>query len=153
VRRSDRDRGFDAKDALAALAGGVVGLAVGFVAGSSLGRVNSRRIKSAVSRLRGRQAVPKVWNDEEAERLEARVLDALAQDVVLARRPIRVAVLGLGLVELTGTVRHSTEIGLAGDIVQGTVGVRTVLNHLLVGGAEHPSVTVPGPNAPRAARG
>ena len=153
MRRIERDRGFDATDLVAAAAGAAIGLALGFIAGGSVGRVNSRRIKSAVQRWKGRRKGPAVWTEEEAERLEARVLDALGQDVVLARRRIRVAVLGMGLVELTGTVLHTPEVGVASDIVQQVEGVTTVLNHLLVEGVDRTPVSVSGPSTPRAARG
>lgn len=146
------DRSIDATDLLTAAAGAVIGLALGYVAGGSIGRVNSRRIKSAVQRWRQRRARPAVWTHELAERLEARVLDALGRDVVLARRPIRVSVLGMGLVELTGTVHHTPEIGVASDIVENVAGVETVLNHLVVEPLR-PVSPASGPNAPRAARG
>jgi len=147
-----RSRSFAPGDVLAALAGGVVGVGLGYILGNAVGRVNSRRIGSAMQRWRERRAVPRVWTEEEAERLEWRVLDALSGDVVLARRPIRVAVLGMGLVELTGTVQRTAEIGLASDVVQRVQGVETVLNHLMVEGVDQ-HVPVGGPHAPRAARG
>ena len=153
MKRRERARGFAASDLLAAVAGGVLGVAIGYVAGSSIGRVNSRRIGAAVRRWQHRRAEPAVWTDEEAERLEARVLDALSGDVVLARRPIRVAVLGMGLVELTGTVHRTAEVGLASDVVQRVPGVETILNHVLVEGVDQAVVPVRGPDAPRAARG
>jgi len=131
VGRSNQNR-IDAADLLAALAGATLGLAVGFVAASTVGRINTRRLRSAVERWRGRVRDPRVWTREAADMLEARVLDALRQDVVLARRAIRVAVLGMGLVELTGRVLHTSEIALAGDIAQQVDGVDTVLNHLIV---------------------
>lgn len=147
-----RERTIDATDLLAAAAGAAIGLAIGFIAGGSVGRVNSHRIKNAVRRWRDRRGEAGVWTHELAERLEARVLDALARDVVLARRAIRVAVLGMGLVELTGTVVHVAEIGAASDIVQEVAGVDTVLNHLVV--AAGPVVAPKsGPGTPRAARG
>jgi hypothetical protein len=152
VKRREHERDFGPSDLLAAVAGGVFGLGVGFVVGSSVGRVNSWRIGRAVRRWHNRHGAGVVWTDEEAERLEARVLDALGNDVVLARRPIRVAVLGMGLVELTGTVHRSTEMGLAGDVVQHVPGVETVLNHLLVDGVDQAAVPAGGPDAPRAAR-
>jgi hypothetical protein len=153
VRRSDREPDFGIADALVVLAGAALGLTLGILAGESVGRVNSRRIAAAVRRWRTGRARPLVWTAEQAERLEARVLDALKRDVVLARRPIRVAVLGQGLVELSGRVAHLAEVGLAGDIVQEVEGVDTVLNHLLVTGLDSTVVAVPGPNAPRAAKG
>ena len=153
MKRTEHEREFAAGDLLAAVAGGVFGLGVGYVVGSSVGRLNSRRIGRAVQRWQNRRGPSVVWTDEEAERLEARVLDALSNDVVLARRPIRVSVLGMGLVELTGMVHRSTEAGLAGDVVQHVPGVETVLNHLLVDGVDQAAVPVGGPDAPRAARG
>jgi len=151
VRRI-RDEGPSAADLVAGLAGAVLGLTVGYVLGGSVGRVNAHRIKNAYRRWRDRPAQPKVWTEEEAERLEARVLDALGRDVVLARRPIRVAVLGLGLVELSGRVLHPSEVGLAGDIAQRVAGVDTVLNHLLIEGVDKAAVGVSGPSTPRASR-
>lgn len=133
-------RRFDAGDLLATAAGSIVGIALGFVAAGSVGRINRARLKSAMGRLTLKGDAPKRWTEEEAERLEARVLDALAQDVVLARRPIRVSVLGMGLVELTGTVLHTAEIGVASDVVQPVAGVQTVLNHLVVEAPNRPSV-------------
>jgi hypothetical protein len=153
VKRTEHERDFAASDLLAAVAGGVFGLGVGYVIGGSVGRVNRRRIGRAVQRWQERHGVNVVWTDDEAERLEARVLDALSNDVVLARRPIRVAVLGMGLVELTGSVHRGNEAGLAGDLVQQVPGVETVLNHLLVDGVDQAAVPVGGPDAPRAARG
>lgn len=151
--RMKQTRRISLADLVAATAGALAGLAAGYLLGGSVGRVNSRRIRRAVSRWRGEGAARAVWSVEAAERLEARVLDALARDVVLARRPIRVQVLGMGLVELTGRVTHAPEVALAGDIVQQVAGVDTVLNHLLVQGVDATSVDVPGPNVPRAARG
>jgi len=148
-RRTTRDE-LDPRDFLAAAAGAVLGLAAGFVVAGSVGRLNAHRVKDAVRRWRDRPRGG-IWTADAAERLEARVLDALARDVVLARRPIRVTVLGQGLVELTGRVASAAEVGLAGDIVQDVAGVTTVLNHVLVDGADA-GVGVPGPRAPRAAR-
>jgi hypothetical protein len=152
VRRTTRDEGPSAADLLAGLAGAVLGLATGYVLAGSVGRVNAHRIKNAYRRWRDRPEQPSIWTQEEAEKLEARVLDALSRDVVLARRPIRVAVLGMGLVEVSGRVLHTSEVGLAGDIVQRVAGVDTVLNHLLVEGVDKAAVAVPGPSTPRAAR-
>lgn len=153
MRRSQNDSHSLASDLLAAVAGAALGLATGYILAGSVGRVNSRRIKGIVRRWSGTQLSPSVWTREAAERLEVRVLDALSQDVVLARRAIRVAVLGMALVELTGTVLHTSEIGLASDIVQRVPGVETVLNHLVVTVPDRPVSPADGPNAPRAARG
>ena len=144
-------------DIFTIVGGALIGAALGFVLSEELGRVNSARIRRAAKRLRGKESAaraarPGRWTAEDAERLEARVLDALNRHVVLARRAIRVAVLGLGLVELTGRVSHTAEVALAGDVVAEVEGVDTVLNHLLVQGVDQTSVAVPGPTAPRAAR-
>lgn len=152
MRRIVRDDSPGAADLLAGLAGAVLGLTIGYVLAGSVGRVNAHRIKDAYRRWRNRPARPSVWTAEEAEKLEARVLDALGRDVVLARRPIRVAVLGLGLVELSGRVLHPSEVGLAGDTAQRVAGVDTVLNHLLVEGVDKAAVGVAGPSTPRAFR-
>jgi hypothetical protein len=154
VFRSSKGRRFDAADLLATAAGMVVGISLGFIAAGSVGRINRTRLKHAMGRLTLKGDTPRRWTEDEAERLEARVLDALSQDVVLARRPIRVSVLGMGLVELTGTVLHTAEIGVASDVVQRVSGIETVLNHLVVESPSRPSVPpVTGPNTPRAARG
>ena len=152
MRRTDREAGFEIADVLALASGVALGLAFGFLAGESVGRVNSRRIALAMRQWRERRKRPRVWTAEDAERLEARVLDALTRDVVLARRQLRVAVLGKGLVELSGRVAHLSEVGLAGDTVEEVAGVDTVLNHLLVTGVDSTVVAVPGPSVPRAAR-
>ena len=155
MRRVRTEPAIEAADILAMIGGGALGLVLGFVAGESVGRVNSRRIAMAVARWRERRARrgARVWTEDDAERLEARVLDALSRDVILARRPVRVRVLGLGLVELSGRVTHVSEVALAGDIVQEVDDVDTVLNHLLVTGVDETVVAVSGPSTPRAARG
>ncbi len=153
MARTRPDGRFGAADALATLAGVALGLTAGLLLGANIGRVNASRIRSALERWRERPGRSRLWTLEAAERLETRVLDALHQDVVLARRPIRVAVLGLGLVELTGRVLHTSEIALAGAAARRVPGVATVLNHLLVarpaGGGEPASKA----GAARAARG
>jgi len=153
VKRRD---GIGFSDIVAILGGVVLGAMAGFVLSEELGRVNSARIRRAAGRLgKGSPAAARAlerWTDDDAERLEARVLDALNAQVVLSRRAIRVTVLGLGLVELTGRVAHTAEVALAGDVVEQVEGVDTVLNHLLVEGVDQAAVAVPGPHAPRAAR-
>lgn len=143
-------------DIAAIASGAILGMAVGYVVAENVGRVNSARVRRAVRLWREKNAAPRrpgLWTTEAAERLEARVLDALNRQVVLARRPIRVTVLGMGLVELTGRVAYAAEVALAGDVVQDVPGVDTVLNHLLVPGVDPTDVAVPGPSVPRAARG
>lgn len=155
MKQRDSEDGLGLSDIVAIAGSAILGAAVGFVISEELGRVNSRRIRRVYGQLRapGAGADASLWSAEDAERLEAAVLDALNRQVVLARRAIRVDVLGLGLVELTGRVAHTSEVALAGDVVQEVEGVDTVLNHLLVEGVDETTVSVPGPSAPRAARG
>lgn len=137
---------------LAAAAG--LGLAAGYFAAERVGRVNSQRVTSAIDRWRERHRTPAApWTAEDAERLERRVLDTLRRDVVLGRRAVRVGILEGGIVELTGRVAHPSEVALAGDVVRGVQGVRTVLNNLLVPGTDAAAGVVPGPSRPQAARG
>ncbi len=141
-------------DLLVVAAGAGLGLILGYFMAERVGRVNARRVGAALERWTAhRHSARAPWTDDEAERLEARVLDALRRDAVLGRRAIRVGVLGRGIVELSGRVAHPNEVALAGDVVRGVAGARTVLNHLLVAGADEGVVSVPGPSTPRAARG
>ncbi len=143
-------------DLLLLAAGLGLGLVAGYFAAERVGRVNTRRVASAIDRWKERHRPPltgAAWTAEEAERLENRVLDALRRDVVLGRRAVRVAVLEGGIVELTGRVAHGSEVDLAGDVTRAVGGVRTVLNHLLVAGSGTDVRPVPGPSRPLAARG
>ncbi len=129
-----------------------LGLVAGYFAAERVGRVNTRRVTSAIDRWKERRrADQEPWTAEAAEHLERRVLDALRRDVVLGRRAVRVAILDGGIVELTGRVAHGSEVDLAGDVVRAVDGARTVLNHLLV--ADAGARPVPGPSRPAAARG
>lgn len=154
MSRARTDSAFRAGDLLTVAAGALLGLALGYLAGESVGRVNLRRIAAALERWRNRpRRRPGPWTTEDTEWLEAGVLDALKRDVVLARRAVRVRALGEGIVELSGRVAHPSEVELAGDLVRALDGVDTVINHLLVTGVDDTVVRVPGPSAPRAARG
>ena len=135
------------------LAGGAgLGLIAGYFLAERVGRVNSRRVTGAIERWKARRHRDEPWTEEEAERLEGRVLDALRRDPVLGRRAVRVRVLEGGIVELSGRVAAAAEVAPAGDVVRAVAGVRTVLNHLLVPGADGEARAVPGPNTPLAAR-
>ncbi len=141
-------------DLLLLAAGVGIGLAAGYFAAERVGRVNSRRVATAFDRWRERRhAADAPWTPEQADRLKHRVLDALRRDVVLGRRAIRVGILEGGIVELTGRVAHASEVSLAGGVVRAVEGVRAVLNHLLVPGADASERGVPGagPNRPLAA--
>jgi len=141
-------------DLLVVAAGAGLGLVVGYFAAERVGRVNTRRVQSAIDRWKRRHPRPVTpWTAEDGERLEARVLDALRRDAVLGRRAVRVRVYQGGIVELSGRVAHPSEVQLAGRVVEAVADVRTVLNHLLVTGADGPVPTATGPSTPRAARG
>jgi hypothetical protein len=138
-------------DLLIVAAGAGLGLVAGYFAAERVGRVNARRVSSAIERWKGRHRRPDApWTEEDAERLEARVLDALRRDAVLSRRAVRVRVFEGGIVELSGRVVHPAEVTLAGDVVEAVPEVRTVLNHLLVAAADGAGTV---PSTPRAARG
>jgi hypothetical protein len=67
-----------------------------------------------------------------ARRLEARVLEELQSESVLGTRSIEIAVVGDGVVELTGTVHAIDEISRAAAVVRGVPGVNMVLNRIEV---------------------
>jgi BON domain len=141
-------------DLLLLAAGAGLGLVVGYFAAERVGRVNTRRVTSAIDRWKERRRPADVpWTAEEAAHLEHRVLDALRRDVVLGRRAVRVGILQGGIVDLTGRVNHGSEVGLAGAVVRAVGGVRAVLNHLLVAGTGADVRPVPGPSRPVAVRG
>jgi hypothetical protein len=71
--------------------------------------------------------------DEKARRLEERVLRALREEPVLGARSIELAVVGDGVVELTGTVHAIEEVSRAAALVRGVPGVSMVLNRIEVG--------------------
>jgi hypothetical protein len=142
-------------DLLVVAAGAALGVLVGYVASGSLGRATAHRVKRALKRRRRRRGVlrPGDWTDDDAEHLEARVVDALRGNPVLAKRPIRVRILGPGLLELAGLVESAAEAQRAGQLARRVAGVRDVINRLLVPGVDTPVAVVPGPSSPRAARG
>lgn len=67
-----------------------------------------------------------------ARRLEERVLRALSEEPDLGARAIEIAVVGDGVVELTGTVRAIEEISRASALVRKVPGVNMVLNRIAV---------------------
>jgi len=154
VSRHEHHSPFTVGDLLLLVGGAGLGLVLGYFAAERVGRVNSRRVADALERWKARRRRPgEPWTAVEAERLESRVLDALRRDAVLGRRPVRVRVLEGAIVELSGRVAHPSEVGLAGNVVRAVDGVRTVLNNLLVPGADAEARAVPGPSTPLAARG
>lgn len=67
-----------------------------------------------------------------AQQLEERVLSVMHDDPVLRSRSIEIAVVGDGVVELTGTVHSIEEVSRAAAEVRRTPGVSMVLNRLEV---------------------
>jgi len=153
VPRHEHRSSLGVGDLLLLATGAGLGLVAGYFAAERIGRVNTRRVAGALERWTARRRRDEPWTDDDAERLESRVLDALRRDAVLGRRAVRVRVLEGGIVELSGRAAHPNEVTLAGDVVRAVDGVRTVLNHLLVPGADGEARAVPGPNTPLAARG
>ena len=154
MSRDGKGSDWTISDLLVVAVGAGLGLALGYFAAERVGRVNSKRLHSAIDRWKRRRGrPPEPWTDEDGERLEARVLDALRRDAVLGRRAVRVRVFEGGIVELSGRVAHPSEVQLAGRVVEALPEIRTVLNHLLVTGADGPVPAVAGPSTPRAARG
>ena len=70
--------------------------------------------------------------EDVARQLEARVLDELRDEPVLRTRSIEIAVVGDGVVELTGSVHAIDEISRAAAVVRGVPGVNMVLNRIEV---------------------
>jgi hypothetical protein len=70
--------------------------------------------------------------EDAAKRLEARVLEELRNEPVLHTRSIEIAVVGDGVVELTGSVHAIDEISRAAAVVRGVPGVNMVLNRIEV---------------------
>jgi len=155
VKRIRAESDSSTLDLLVVAAGAALGLVAGYLVNESLGRVTAHRVKRALKRRRRRRGAlrPGDWTDDNSEALEARAVDALRGNPVLARRPIRVRTLGPGLVELSGLVESQAEVQRAGQLVRRLPAVTTVINHLLVRGVDTPVGVVPGPGSPRAARG
>ena len=70
-------------------------------------------------------------------RLEERVLEALSEEPDLGDRAIEIAVVGDGVVELTGSVRTIEEISRASALVRKVPGVNMVLNRIDVRSGGH----------------
>ena len=64
--------------------------------------------------------------------LEERVLEAFHNDPVLAERAIDIGAIGTGVIELTGWVQASWEIGHAVTLARGVPDVTTVVDRLAV---------------------
>jgi len=71
-----------------------------------------------------------ITREEAARQLEERVLRALSDEPVLSQRGIEIAVVGDGVVELTGTVRAIEEVSRASALARNVKGVSMVLNRI-----------------------
>jgi len=70
--------------------------------------------------------------EEKARQLEEKVLRTLRGEPVLSARSIELAVVGDGVIELTGRVNTIEEVSRAAALVRGVPGVSMVLNRLEV---------------------
>ncbi len=86
---------------------------------------------SAVVRTNG-AAQPTRGAEAVARQLEQRVLGALKDEPVLGERPIEIAVVGDGVVELTGSVYAIDEVSRAAALARRVPGVNMVLNRIEV---------------------
>jgi hypothetical protein len=86
---------------------------------------------AAVTRDNGVPATSK-RADDLSRQLEERVLRALSNEPVLRARPVEIAVVGEGVVELTGAVHALDEVARASALVRNLPGVSMVLNRLVV---------------------
>jgi hypothetical protein len=87
---------------------------------------------AAVARDNGVASESLRRSEDIARRLEERVLDALHEEPVLSSRSIEIAVVGDGVVELTGSVHAIEEISRASALVRAIPGVSMVLNRIEV---------------------
>ena len=71
-------------------------------------------------------------NDDATRRLEKRVLETLQNEPVLSARAIEIAVVGEGVVELTGAVHAIEEVARASSLARSVPGVTMVLNRIVV---------------------
>jgi BON domain len=108
------------------------------------GRTRSLEPEVAVAPIAaGDGAGPAVANSAESpmgpsvpthEALEARVLEAFRNDLVLDARAIDIGAVGAGTIELTGWVERTGEIAHALTLARGVPGVTAVVDHLAVRG-------------------
>jgi osmotically-inducible protein OsmY len=91
-------------------------------------------MKRAVRRFRPGE--DEASEDEETDRTEHDLLDALKNNPVTRQLDLSVSALGGGLVELTGTVPDETTRELAADVARGVLGADVVVNRILVEGTD-----------------
>lgn len=107
-----------------------VALAMGATAGTAVA------VYLAVRQVRSRRAARHEMPPSEFAAQEQAAVDALREDGRLGRRPIDVAAVGAGIIELTGAVETAEEAHNAVELVQRLDGVHTVINRLTVGDIE-----------------
>lgn len=109
---------------------GVVALALGAALGTAAAvYLGVRQVRAR--RAREREALP-----ESLAEMEEAAVEALREDSIAGSRPIDVAALGPGILELTGAVQNLEEAHRAVDIAQRVDGVHTVINRLTLGDVE-----------------
>ena len=86
---------------------------------------------AAVTRTNGNTDAAR-RNDDATRRLEKRVLATLQNEPVLSARAIEIAVVGDGVVELTGAVHAIEEVARASSLARSVPGVTMVLNRIVV---------------------
>ena len=92
---------------------------------------------AATVRDNGAPDITQRRREESARRLEERVLRELSDEPALAARAIEIAVVGDGVVELTGTVHTIEEVSRAAAIARSVAGVSMVLNRIDVRAGGH----------------
>ena len=134
LRQSDHESGSALGLAFTGAFGFGAGLLFGLVFGGLLGDVDQDRVKRAVRRFRpGDDRLP---DDEEEDRVEHDLLDALKNNPATRQLDLSVSALGGGLVELTGTAPDETTRELAADLARGVLGADVVVNRILVEGTD-----------------
>jgi hypothetical protein len=97
-------------------------------AGTALGAAAALLLFNRLRRRR-RDALP-------LSQLEDAIVGRLREDETLGERPIDVAEVAPGLIELAGTVRDVQEARRAVEAVQAVEGVSTVVNRIVIGDVE-----------------
>jgi BON domain len=142
--RHRRDRSTAGSQLASAVAGGVVGVAVGLVLAQTLGGASGivARFSRVVDGIDG--FVPGVdgavdepdgelveeLDDDVDDGLGERVLEAFRNDPTLAERPIDIDAGWGGTIELAGQVDDAREIEYASTVAGGVPGVRRVITRL-----------------------
>jgi hypothetical protein len=122
-------------------AGAIAGVAAGVWLAQRLGGFSAiservrERFGQAEDRMHGSHVADTeidALEEDEAEELEERVLEAFRNDPVLGERAVDIGAIGSGIIELTGWVHDEDEADHAVTLTRGTPGVTTVVNRLSV---------------------